>query len=58
MAALFVLHVKIKKPKIDRTKTEFWILVFLVLALAAGIAAIWYVYLPETPTTDHGHVQH
>lgn len=49
---------KIKNQQINETATKVWILILLVLVLAAGIAAIWYEYIPETPHTENGHVQH
>jgi H+/Cl- antiporter ClcA len=50
------VHLK-NKASNDRTGRNFWLLVSLVLVLATALAALWYVYAPDAPSTEHGHVQ-
>jgi len=47
------------KPKTDKDKTErnFWLLVSLIMVVAAALAVFRYVYVPDAPVTEHGHTQ-
>jgi hypothetical protein len=46
-----------KKGTVDKTGRNFWLLISAILFLAAVLAVAWYVYVPDPPVIDHGHVQ-
>ena len=41
----------------DKTDRNFWLLVSLFVVLATALAVSWYVYVPDAPTTERGHIQ-
>ena len=46
-----------RRTKSRKTSGRPWILILLVIAIASGLAILWYVYLPDAPATEHGHIQ-
>jgi len=46
-----------RRTKTRQTSGRPWILILLVIAIASGLAILWYVYLPDAPATEHGHIQ-
>jgi hypothetical protein len=45
------------KRMVDKTERNFWLLVSAILVLAGALAVAWYVYVPDAPATEHGHIQ-
>ena len=47
-----------KKPTVNKTVQDFWLLLTAILVLATALAMAWYVYVPDAPATEQGHVRH
>jgi hypothetical protein len=50
------MHLK-KRLANDRTGRNLWLFISAILVLATTLATLWYVYAPDAPATEHGHVQ-
>jgi hypothetical protein len=40
----------------DGVKLRTWLYIVAILVLSAALAVAWYVYIPDAPRTEHGHV--
>jgi hypothetical protein len=47
-----------KKQTVNKTSRDFWLLLSAILVLGTALAVAWYVYVPDAPATERGHVQH
>ena len=48
----------VKKPTVNKTARDFWLLLTTIFVLATALAVAWYVYVPGAPATEQGHVRH
>jgi multidrug resistance efflux pump len=42
------------KNKVER---GVWLLIAATVLIASALAAAWNMYVPDAPSTEHGHIQ-
>jgi len=47
-----------RKKRLIKVERDLWLIIAGVLVLATTLAVAWYIYIPDTPRTEGGHVQH